>query len=150
MGVDQNHVQLADDDGIAKEVVPAKPIEGSQWVVSATPGMVNGCAAGDRIDVQPDGTFVVIERGGNIAVHIYSREPLVEADLLRLRDRFGSLNGAILEWPPARKFAVATVPSTAGFEPIEAIMSDFVAGHSDVEWYFGNVYDERNEPLGWW
>jgi hypothetical protein len=135
------------------ELVPARPLADGTYEVVATPGIANGCAAGDRVRVEPDGSFEVAERGGNVAVnvavHVYSRPALSGEQLGTLRHRFDSLAGFVESPDPAR-FAVVTVPVAAGFPAIEAAIEGWVAEQADVEWLFGNVYDAEGRPLGWW
>ncbi len=83
---------------------------------------MNGCAAGDLVRVQPDGQSSVIERGGNVAAHVYASVALPEAELEQLRVAFSALGGSV-EWPATRQFAVVTVPATAGFPAIEAALA---------------------------
>lgn len=130
-------------------MTPARLVEGNDYVVLATPGLANGCAAGDRVRVDESGAFVVVERGPNVAVHLYPSDEIHEADLVELRSAFRALS-AVVEWPAQRKFVVVTVPVDAGFAAIEAIVSDWIAVHPNVEWNYGNVYDDDGQPLGWW
>jgi hypothetical protein len=148
------HVQLAesvamDSGSVARELVPAEQVADDEWVVSGTPGILNGCAAGDRIRVHGDGTFEILVRGGNIAAHMYALDPFPEASLLCLRQDFEPLGGMV-EWPATRKFAVVTVPVTVGFPAIEGLVQSFTAQHDGAEWNFGNVYNDAGSPLNWW
>src|SRR5438093_1290117 len=52
------------------EELRARHEGGDRYVVLATPGLANGCAAGDTVQVDGDGRFTVVERGGNVAVHV--------------------------------------------------------------------------------
>jgi hypothetical protein len=47
---------------------------------------------------------------------------------------------------------VFTVPVSAGFGAVEAAFDGYVRRQPGAEWYFGNVYDERDgmTPLNWW
>jgi hypothetical protein len=70
-------------------------------------------------------------------------------------DRFAT--GRVIElrgWldGKAAKELVYTIPVSAGFPAIEGLFSEVKAAYPDVEWYFGNVYDERDgvTPLNWW
>lgn len=82
-------------------------------------------------------------------MHFYASEAMPEADLLDLRAAFEDLS-ALVEWPAQRRFAVATIPVGAGFHAIERVVNTWIESHSEVEWNYGNVYDEEGNPLGWW
>ena len=133
----------------ARELVPAERVSDREWRIVATPGLVNGCAAGDRVCVDDDGTFEVIHRGGNLAAHIYSSVALAEAELVGLRQAFAALGGTV-EWPQHQRFAVVTVPVVATFAAVEALLDPFVAVADDAGWNFGNVFDADGVALGWW
>lgn len=134
---------------VAYELLPAKHIGSDRYKVLGTPGLANGCATGDVIAVQEDGTFSVVEPGGNLAIHIYFRPPVSKSDLEALKSVFAPLAG-IVEAPPDGRFAVVTVNVSAGFPAVEGAMADWMTGRQDAEWNFGNVYDEAGRPLGWW
>jgi hypothetical protein len=141
------HVRLRLD---VDEIVPARPLGEEMFLVLATPGMVYGCAAGDTVRVGDDGRFAVVRRGGNVAVHIYAKPPLEHRDIEDLEGRFDPLSG-LVEVPAHRRFAVVTVPVSAGFPAIEAAIAGWVSDRTDTaEWFFGNVYDDDGAPLEWW
>jgi len=148
------HVRLVDsvetpNGALANEPVPADQVSDDEWLIVATPGLVNGCAAGDRVLVANDGTFEVVERGGNVAAHIYSPGALADVGLIGLQQVFAELGGTV-EWPTTKRFAVVTVPVAAGFRAIEEPIEAFVADNIGTQWNYGNVYDDENSPLGWW
>jgi len=127
------------------EQVPADRLGPSRFRVTATPGLAWGCAAGDVLDVQPDGTFKITERGGAVAIHVTGS---VDASIVgRLHDEFAPL-GASVEAPPDLRFAVVTVEVAQGFAAIENAVERAISGA--VEWHFGNVYDDQDRPLNWW
>lgn len=132
---------------LARESVPAEQVADDEWLILGTPGLVNGCAAGDRVRVSVDDTFEVVDRGGNVAAHIYSSYPLPEDGLTDLRESFERLGG-VVEWPATRRFAVVTVPVSVGFRSIEEPIERFVDLGAEVEWNFGNVYAEDGSPIG--
>jgi hypothetical protein len=47
------------------EVLPAEGLDGGIYVLRGSPGLVYGCAGGDRIRVDANGGFDVERRGGN-------------------------------------------------------------------------------------
>lgn len=147
-----DHVKLVEvvpDSRDAVELVPAEQLPDGQWRVLGTPGIVNGCAAGDEVDVAADGTFVVTRRGGNLAIHVYRPDGFPIEALERLR-RTLEAHGATVEWPAPRTFVVATAPVQVGFATVERIMNDFAATLDGANWWFGNVYTADDTQLGWW
>lgn len=70
-------------------------------------------------------------------------------DIRSLTIGLRDLRGRV-EAPGRARFLVVTVPAAAGFPAIEAAVEDWVGRREGVEWYFGNVYDERDRPLNWW
>lgn len=68
--------------------------------------------------------------------------------LERLRLAFDPLDGEV-EAPPDLRFAVITVPVSAGFSAIEAAVTTALAP-TGTGWAFGNVYGDDNAPLNWW
>ena len=131
------------------ELVPARRLADGLYEVLGTPGMANGCARGDHISVDADGGFEVVMRGGHVAVHFYPPGPLAVEDIAALRRQFADLNGDV-EAPTPAKFAVVTVPVAVGFPAIERAVDAWLATRPDIEWHFGNVYDDDDAPLGWW
>ena len=131
------------------EELRARHEGGDRYVVLATPGLANGCAAGDTVQVVGDGRFTVVERGGNVAVHVYPVATLEGREVEALQRLFDPLGG-VVEAPEPPSFVVVTVPVSAGFSAIEDAMDIWLAVRSETTWYFGNVYDESGQPLGWW
>jgi hypothetical protein len=107
-------------------------------------------AAGDEIELTDDaGHFRVCRRGGNLAVQVFSVEPVgpfKEELAAQVSEQLaGRLDGGIA------RGLVFTIPLTTGFSAIEALFDRFVRGHPGCEWSYGNVYDpETGAPLGWW
>jgi hypothetical protein len=131
------------------EVVPALQREDGYWDLLGTPALAMGCAAGDVLAVEEDGAFQVVSRGGNLAIVSYvPKAQDISAPLAALTDGFGSLGGTV-ETPADRRFVVVTVPASAGFPAVEAQMQRWQESTA-LDWYFGNVYDLDDEPLGWW
>lgn len=133
-----------------KEPVHAEEIGGGAYRLLYTPGLVQGIAAGDEFRlVGADGAFEVTRRGGNLAVQVFSQQPVapLQAELVERVARLGgTLDGAI------ERGLAFTVPVSAGFPAVESIFDAWVAEHPGWEWYFGNVYDpvDGTTPLGWW
>lgn len=121
----------------------------NQYRVLYTPGLVEGIAAGDVIRVTDEikGYFEVLERGGNLAIIWAS--PTEQGEALTRADQILSAVGARLDGSIA-KAAVWTAPVSAGFAVIETMMQQVVELIPESTWWYGNVYDEDNQPLNWW
>jgi Domain of unknown function (DUF4265) len=119
----------------------------SKYKIVATPGIVLGIAAGDLIEVCSDnGEFRIFSRGGNLSIHLYGDNCLVDEHLHELSVLSQAIDGR------ARNLTVLTVPVKIGFSSVEKTLNDFCSRHHEVEWYYGNVYDESDgiTPLNWW
>jgi hypothetical protein len=133
-----------------REPVHATPVRDGVFRLLHSPGFVLGIAAGDEFRlVGEDGVFDVTSRGGNLAVQVFSREPVapLRAELTaRVEALGGVLDGAI------EHGLVFTIPVSAGFAAVEAMFNSWVAEHADWEWIYGNVYDPADgvTPLNWW
>jgi hypothetical protein len=149
---DHRHVTLfagrRTDGHAVYEPVPATAVAPGVYDVLASPAMAYGCAAGDRIHVAEDGTFEVLNRGGNLCLVVLTSTPPADADIAALSAEFQRLGG-IVESPSSRRFIVVTVPVTAGFPVVEAVITSWTTGHGG-EWEYGNVYDEDGNALNWW
>ena len=149
--VEPRHIELAVEGARpgGTQPVEVEPLGNEEYRVLASPGFVEGIAAGDVIRVTDAGRglFEVLSRGGNIAVKFVTRGPIADllaglnADLEALGAR---LDGAI------ERAAVWTIPVTAGFQRIETAMAGAVARAPGSGWWYGNVHDERGEPVRWW
>jgi hypothetical protein len=119
--------------------------EAAHYRLVKSPGLLFGVAAGDLIELNPDNSPRVIERGGNVCVQVYCRPsgPLEKI----LTPRFAALGGRLDGSTP--KNLVYTVPVTVGFPAIEAVLKDL---ESPVDWLYGNVFDPADgiTPLNWW
>jgi hypothetical protein len=136
----------------ATQPVEVEWIASDEYRVVVSPGLVEGIAAGDIIRLldRVSGRFEVIRRGGNLSVKFAfdaaSAEAASTVDVVtrELEACGGRLDGRI------RSAAVWTVPVQAGFATIERVMASAVARVERSGWWYGNVYDEQDVPLGWW
>ena len=132
-------VELDEDGTPFEETVLVEPLGGSRYRVLASPGLLEGFAAGDEIELDPAarGGFHVTRRGGNICVQLFltgeferCREELVP----RVEALGGWLDGEV----PG--LLVFTIPEAAGFPAIEPIFYDCERRYPDARWMYGNVY----------
>ena len=129
---------------VDEEVLVEEVGEG-RWRLIASPGLAQGIAADDVIELDEAGRAWPVSRGGNLAIHIFA--PAEHGD--DLLPRMSALGGRRDGQTPS--LTVYTVPVTAGFPAVEAILTDFVRSHPSAEWYYGNVYDDDGvTPLLWW
>jgi len=149
---DHRHVTLfagrRSDGHAVYEPVPATAVGPGVFDVLASPAMACGCAAGDRIRVAEDGTFEVLNRGGNLCRVVLPATPPADAEIEALSTDFKRLGG-IVESPSNRRFIVVTVPAAAGFPAVEAAIISWTTDHGG-EWLYGNVYDDDGNVLDWW
>ncbi|MEU7820181.1 DUF4265 domain-containing protein [Catellatospora sp. NPDC049133] len=134
------HVRLTatEPDGrLITEVLPAKALPGGLVELVGSPGLVTGAAAGDVLTLVSGG-FHVVRRGPNDSVQVYAEPPLDEHAMAWLAKAFESVGGYV-EAPPQRQFAVATVPSAAGRDTVEAIMAEAGEHIPGMEWQFGTA-----------
>lgn len=148
-----DHVLLlasSDGEDPLLESTPAREERTGEWLLLATPGLAQGCAAGDVVRVEVDGAFTVLHRGGNVSINVYSDGT---TDMTRsftlLTDLMASLGGTV-EAPDHLRFLVVTCPVSAGFPAIEATMSRWQSAGGGPSWSYGNVYDDNDAPLDWW
>jgi hypothetical protein len=150
---DEQHLLLLIEyrnDRPLKEPVHAQPLGHGAYRLLYAPGLVQGIGAGDEFRlVGDDGEFEVTRRGGNLAVQLFSREPVApfRQELATQVQRLGgTLDGGV------ERGLAFTVPVSIGFPAVESLFNSWVAGHPGWEWYFGNVYDPADgvTPLGWW
>lgn len=120
-----------------------------------SPVFVRGIARGDVIERQgsPEGAFRVIERSGNLCLRILTRQSFREPALDPLRQalvaEIEKLGGDLdIDEPQVLVFSVHVA---IGFDAIETLLNRLLAGHAEVAWFYGNVYDaDSGEPLDWW
>lgn len=135
-----------------EEALPAEAVEAGLFRLLASPGLVEGVAAGDVLELtedEPSG-FRVLRRGGQLCIWVYLPEPPPVGAEARL-DRAARVLGGYVDGGQ-NNLRVLTVPVTAGFAGVERELDAAVAELSGSTWYYGNVYDSRNagRPLGWW
>ncbi len=144
------HVGFAGSGKPVFETLPARAVGPGVYELSGSPGMVEGCAAGDLLKIEADGRFQIERRGPNLCIQAFGEPPFDAESLESLTSAFVPFGG-LVEAPADRRFIVVTVPAAAGFPPVEAVMETWAAGVSVlVEWGFSNVFGPDGEPLNWW
>ena len=96
----ETHVHLHVHGGKGSEPVHAELVGDRRYRVLSSPGFVLGVAAGDEIELSgEDGQFRVLRHGGNLAVQLFSKEPVRgfrESLAAKVRDSLkGVLDGGI-------------------------------------------------------
>lgn len=137
------------------ENVPARSTAPGVWILEASPGLAMGTASGDVVKVDPDGSFRVIERAGNIAIHVGAprgAEDHLNELTARLQTLGGWFDGRGWTKDGTNSLSVYTVPIGAGFTAIQEACDAFAASVSGGEWYYANIYDPADDktPLNWW
>lgn len=144
------------NDGVHQgdETLPVTPLGAQRYLLLASPGFVEGLAAGDEfeLDTSVSGGVRVLRRGGNLCVWFYHSEPLdetsdVTADVRGVAESLGGrLDGGY------SRMLVLTIPLSAGFDAVASAFDEAVARHTGSTWLYGNVYDpsDGTTPLNWW
>lgn len=137
-----------------EESLPVAALGRGRYRLLASPGFVEGLAAGDEfeLDASAPSGHRVLHRGGNLCVWFYHAEPLSEssvatADARRVAESLGGrLDGGY------SRMLVLTVPLAAGFDAVARAFDDAVRRHAGSAWLYGNVYDPSDgmTPLNWW
>jgi hypothetical protein len=136
------------DGRVVREEVPVEPVDRGRFRALCTPGIAHGFAADDIIEVDAEGTARTRERAGNVGVQIYVAEHDDE-EVLRVIEGAEALGGWLDGLDPER-LIVLTIPVTAGFAAIEALVEGHAA-RTRSEWVYSNVYAEDGvSPLEWW
>ena len=133
------------------ESVLVEELEGNRFLVLASPGLLEGFAAGDEIELAPQDPrgFRVTRRGGNICVQFFWDGDLRDCakDLeARAAELGGRLDGE------GATLLVFTIPVAAGFPAIERIFYDAEKRYKGCTWMYSNVYDpaDGKTQLNWW
>lgn len=129
------------------ERLPAEELGDGLYRLLRSPAFAGGIARGDTIELFDDGDYRVLERSGLLVVRIFARGG-ISAMAATLGPALNSFDGEIeLE---DQRLLLFSVPASAGFAAIEAVMAQLLEGRNDAVWRYGNVYDDTGEPLNWW
>jgi hypothetical protein len=131
------------------EEIPADPIGEGRFRLLATPGIAEGLAADDIIELDSGGRATVVQRGRNLGIQVYSDHHHAAEAVDALIDAIEGLGGWLDGYTAGRVIAL-TVPVDAGFTAVEAVLNACV-GSLGGDWYFTNVYAPGGDiPLNWW
>ncbi len=138
-----------------KESVLVEKLSADRFRIVSTPGFVENLATDDVISLDSDRSqgYRLLTRGGNLAVRFvlasrfcprdrHEAQEFLDQELTRHRGRLDGFMG--------ERGLTYTVPVSAGFDAVEAIMGSAVVRFSDSTWWHGNVYDDADQPLNWW
>ena len=116
-----------------------------------SPAFVDGIARGDLLELLPDIVegYRIIERGGYLAIVVAFPDAEAKSKSHQLLIESLVPVAGVCEGGPSHSL-VCSVPVTAGFPNVEAILNSFCHEAPGTTWWFGNVYSLSGEPLGWW
>ncbi len=128
------------------EPVHVHLVSGNRYQLLFSPGLAYGIAAGDEIELESDGSYTVLARGGNFAVRflcasgVASIEESLTAQVAKIG---GRLDGRV------RNGLSYTIPVGAGREAVRQIFAKAKRETPGALWEYGNVYDENGQLMGW-
>jgi len=137
-----------------QEKLPVEQIGPGHFRLLHSPGLVEGLAAGDVIELTRNTTngYKLVQHGGNVCVWFFVSENNPEKQTLaqRLNQDVIAIGG----WLDGGGFysLIFTIPVNVGFPNIERIFNEAVVDHPGSTWMYGNVYDSQDglTPLNWW
>jgi hypothetical protein len=137
---------------VSREILEVEPLGDGGITLLHSPAFVWGIAAGDVIDLDPaePSGFRLRRRAGNVAIVLALNDPADKTSAVasKLIDAIVLLGGVCEGGPP--RMIVFTVPVGAGFGPIEATFNAAREALNGASWWYGNVLDRHDRPLGWW
>ena len=143
---------ILDESGqrMGDEVLPAEPLRPGCFRLLASPGLVEGVAAGDELELAPADPvgYRILGRGGQLCIWVRVPEPPPSQADPRLSRAAAELGGYLDGGNTGLR--ILTVPVSAGFRRVEAELDAAIAELRGSSWAYGNVYDREDRPLGWW
>ncbi len=140
---------------IIEKVLATPQQEANSFQILKSPMFVRGIARADIIQSvpEPKGAFKILQHGGNVCLRVFSKSAFTEPSLEALEQKLSSeieKLGGDLDIREV-KALVYSIHVSCGFNAIEKLLDENLAGRDDVVWFYGNVYDpETGEPLDWW
>lgn len=137
---------------IGREVLEVERLQDGGFRLLHSPAYVWGIAYGDVIDLAPSelSGFRVRSRARNVAIVVVLKD-LADKSSDPVQELIAHVNslGGVCEGGPGRAL-VFTVPVSVGFVEIESTFNVFIASCEGASWWYGNVLDPHDQPLGWW
>ncbi|HKB16624.1 MAG TPA: DUF4265 domain-containing protein [Planctomycetota bacterium] len=137
---------------VSREVLEVERLGDGGLRLLHSPAFIWGIAAGDVIDVDPSvlAGLRLRSRAGNVAV-VVALADAAHKSAPPVRKLLGDVAsmGGVLDGGPERML-VFTIPAKAGFGRIESAFDLLQKGLEGATWWYGNVYDRNDRPLGWW
>lgn len=124
------------------EEVPVEVLGPNRYRLLASPGILDGLAAGDTFTVDPiSHLYRVHVRGGNLCVQVWypglDLAGRVDAELVPpVTAMAGRLDGR------EQELSSFTIPLSAGMAAIEALFNEWVDSADGATWSFGNAYED--------
>lgn len=132
------------------ESLPFAPSSVSgEYDLLQSPAFARGIARGDRLrfDDKLPGQYVLVKRGGNLAVTVFIRSgrEFVEQAIVPAWEKLGGQLDSGNE-----RLLVLSIHVSCGFQAIEAILDAACDGET-AQWQYNNVYNPADgSPLNWW
>jgi hypothetical protein len=106
------------------ESILVEVLRENRYRVAASPGLAEGTAAGDEIELAPDEPlgYRMLKRGGNISVQFFWHDGDIKQCLREMEPKAEAIGGRIDGETPG--LLVFTLPASAGFPSIEEIFKD--------------------------
>jgi hypothetical protein len=144
-------VEINSDGTPFYESILVEPLGDDRYRVRASPGLLEGLAAGDEIELALEefSGFRLVHRGGNLCIQFFWPEHARQC-VADLEPKVRALGGWLDGETPG--LLVFTVPVAAGFPGIERIFFEAEQLYPGSRWMYGNVYDPADgvTPLNWW
>jgi len=145
-------LDLEETKVVTKEMMEVERLEDGAFRLLHSPALISGIAGGDVIELDETALsgLRVRSRAGNVAVVVAVKDDAEKgAPAVRSLIEEVAALGGVYEGGPKRTL-VFTIPVQAGFERIEAVFDAFRGTQGGAEWWYGNVLDRNDQPLGWW
>src|SRR5262245_38595598 len=134
------------------ELLEAERLGPNLYRLVHSPGLVEGLAAGDEIELTGEEPgYRIIKRAGNLCIWLIVKE---ESDLSRkavvaIQKNVEAIGGR-LDGGTHRSL-IFTIPVSVGFGLVERLLNETVKDIPGATWFFGNVYDPKDgkTPLNW-